>query len=256
LLVRAEQGLGDAIQFARFLPELAASWGRVIFACDRRLIPLLHQLPVSLVDREAPLPPFDLWVDQMSLPRVLGTRPEAIPLAGGYLRAPPERAAAWKAKLPPGERVGIVWAGNPAHSNDFRRSMRAQLLAPLLAVPGAAFVSLQVGPASGDITQLYGLPDNSAALTDFAETAALVASLDLVIAADTSTAHLAGAMGVPVWIMLPRSPDWRWMTEREDTPWYASMRLFRQLRAGDWEAVIARVALALAARYEMGGDGS
>ncbi|HUA76398.1 MAG TPA: glycosyltransferase family 9 protein, partial [Acetobacteraceae bacterium] len=155
------------------------------------------------------------------------------------------------ASLPAGPRIGLVWAGNPRHSNDARRSLPAACLAPLLARPGAHFVSLQVGPRAEEAAELSGLLDLSAELTDFAETAALIAALDLVIAVDTSTAHCAAALGAPTWIMLPHGPDWRWLTAREDSPWYASVRLFRQPAPGAWEAVVARINAALAHRYNL-----
>jgi hypothetical protein len=146
-------------------------------------------------------------------------------------------------------RIGIAWAGNPGHSNDRRRSMPVAALAPILAVPGCDFVSLQVGPASGDAEKMFGIPDRSAELTDFSATAELIASLDLVITVDTAVAHLAGALGRPVFVLLPFAPDWRWMFLRADSPWYASMTLFRQAAPGDWSAPVAEVAKALSARY-------
>jgi tetratricopeptide (TPR) repeat protein len=250
LLVHAEQGLGDTIQFARYLPLLAGRGAKVVLACAPPLLPLLRTMAgVTVAPKGDPLPPYDVWVDQMSLPRLFGTMPETIPSPGGYLRADPARIAAW----PPGgatrPRVGIVWAGNPGHSNDARRSMPVEALAPILAVPGIEWTSLQVGPASAAITTRFGIADHAAALTDFAATAALVAGLDLVIAVDTSTAHLAGAMGKAAWVMIPYAPDWRWMHGRDDSPWYASLRLFRQAAPGDWAGVAARVAAALAERF-------
>ncbi len=254
LLVRAEQGLGDTIQFARYLPLLAERGARVVLACAPALVPLLRTLHgVTAVPKSAALPPYDVWVDQMSLPRLFGTVPDTIPAAGGYLGAGPARVAAWRAGGAGEPRVGIVWAGNPGHSNDARRSLPVEALAPILAVRGIEWVSLQVGPASGAITARFGIADRSAALTDFAATAALVASLDLVIAVDTSTAHLAGAMGKPVWVIIPFAPDWRWMHGRADSPWYASLRLFRQSAPGDWAGVAERVAAALAERQAAAG---
>jgi tetratricopeptide (TPR) repeat protein len=251
ILVQAEQGLGDTIQMARYLPLLAGRGARVLLACDPKLIPLLGPAPglAAAVPRGGALPQYDFWVDQMSLPRLFGTEVDTVPTPAGYLRPCPARLAAWRERLAPlpGPRVGLVWAGNPAHSNDFRRSLRPELLAPLLDTPGIRFVSLQVGRASPNILSHPAITDIAPALTDFAETAAAISNLDLVIAVDTSTAHLAGALGAPVWTMLPFAPDWRWLLARpDDTPWYASMRLFRQPRAGDWQAVIARVREALA----------
>jgi tetratricopeptide (TPR) repeat protein len=243
ILVHAEQGLGDTIQFARYLPLMAARGARVVLACERPLIPLLAQLPgVSVVPKDAPLPHFDFWIDQMSLPLACGTRLDTIPSAGGYLRADPARTAAWRAMLPSGTKVGLAWAGNPAHSNDRRRSMPPEALQRLVDVPGVHVVNLQVGARAGEI----GLPDLSPRLTDYAETAALIEALDLVVAVDTSVVHLAGALGKPAWVMLPHAPDWRWLLGRDDSPWYSSLRLFRQPEPGDWDTVIAEVVATLA----------
>ena len=248
LLVLAEQGFGDTIQLCRYLPPLAQRGSKIMLECAPSLTALLHTLPgVTLVPTGAPRPAYDLWADQMSLPRLLGTTLQTIPAHRHYLRADPARAAAWDARLPPGLRIGLVWAGNPAHSNDRRRSIPANLLAPLLAAAPGAFVSLQLGPAAPAITSLYGLADNAPALTDFSETAALITTLDLVIAVDTAVAHLAGALGAPTWVMLPFAPDWRWMLHRSDSPWYPAMRLFRQGRPGDWPGVIVAVVAALKA---------
>ncbi len=241
ILVHAEQGLGDTIQFSRFLPLLAERGARVALACDARLIPLLRTLSgvAEVVARGGTLPPYDCWVDQMSLPRLFGLTPETIPAPGGYLCADADRVAAWRAALPPGRKVGLVWAGNPLHSNDRRRSLPPAQLARLLgAARGFTFVSLQVGPRAAEAA---GLPDFSAHLTDYAATAALVAALDLIVTVDTSVAHLAGALGVPTWVMLPFAPDWRWILGRNDTPWYASLRLVRQQRPGDWDGVVDEI---------------
>ncbi len=242
LLVLASQGLGDTIQFARFLPELANRAETVTLACAAPLVRLLAQLPVSVIDRDPPLPVHDLWVDQMSLPRLLGIRPDSIPAASSYLVAAGAAPVRDRSRRP---LVGLVWAGNPAHSNDARRSIPLAALAPLITLPGIAFASLQVGPAAAQIEARFGIPDASPYLRDFAATARLISRLDLVISVDTATAHLAGALGKPVWLMLPYAPDWRWMAGRCDSPWYASARLFRQSRPGDWDGVVARIAEAL-----------
>ncbi len=241
LLVRAEQGLGDTIQFARFLPLLVAAGARVTLACAAPLIPLLRQLPIDLVPRDGPMPPHDAWVDQMSLPRLLGTEVDSIPFPHGYL------ASAAPAAAERSRRVGIAWAGNPGHSNDRRRSLPTSVLAPLVAVAGVTWISLQAGPRSGEAETVFATADNAAALPDFAATAALVAGVELVVTADTAVAHLAGAMGKPAWIMLPYAPDWRWMHARADSPWYGSARLFRQPAPGDWVSVTGEIAAALPA---------
>ncbi len=246
VLVRAEQGLGDSIQFARYLPLLAARGARVVLACQRPLIPLMRRLDglAAVVDSAGGLPPYDLWVDQMSLPRLFATRLDSIPSPGGYLRTGAARAAA-----SPRRRIGLVWAGNPLHHNDSRRSIPFATLAALLALPDIDWISLQVGAADDDRAGSI-VADPPQDLTDFAATAAAIATLDLVIAVDTSTAHLAGAMGRPVWVLLPFAPDWRWLRERHDSPWYDSMRLFRQPRAGDWTSVVAQVGKALIHRFK------
>jgi len=244
LLVYAEQGFGDTVQFVRYAPLLAEKGAQIVLACDPRLIALLDGAPglAATVSKAAPLPDYDLWVDQMSLPRICGTRLDSIPSPDAYLEPDPARAAAWAGRLPAGRKVGLVWAGNPAHSNDARRSMPNDALAPLLAVPDTAFVSLQVGPRANEAASELGILDISAGLTDFAETAAAIANLDLVISVDTAVAHVAGAIGARTWVLVPHAPDWRWLFDREDTPWYRTMRLFRQTAPGDWRAVTERIA--------------
>ena len=257
LMIHAEQGLGDSIQFIRYAEPLAARGARVVVACDPALIGLFQRVRgvAAAVDKNGPLPPFDVWIDQMSLPRVTRTRLESIPAPESYLSADPARAAAWRRELPEGLKIGLVWAGNPTHSNDRRRSMPVEAVRPLVAVPGPTFVSLQVGAKSREVERLPGVLDIAGKLTDFMETAAVVDTLDLVIAVDTAVTHLAGALGKPAWTLLPFDPDWRWVVAHaDDTPWYPSMRLFRQSRGGDWAGVVARVATALT--ILAGGDRS
>ncbi|OJY70276.1 MAG: hypothetical protein BGP12_21215 [Rhodospirillales bacterium 70-18] len=261
ILLRAEQGLGDTIQFARYVPVLAAMGARVVLACAPALASLLAQLPAEIVPNAGHLPATDCWADLLSLPYLLGTRPETIPAPEGYLCPPPGRRVT-RAGLARGGllRVGLIWAGNPAHRNDTRRSLPGRAVAAILAAaeaaPGLRFTSLQHGPRGAEAAALYDLPDRSADMTDFAATAALIDGLDLVVAADTAVAHLAGAMGKPVWLLLPFAPDWRWMAGRADSPWYAGMRLFRQSAPGDWGSVAARVAAGLIARCGAAGDAS
>jgi len=252
ILVHAEQGLGDTIQFARYLPLLAARGAKVVLACDAPLVPLMAAQPASLmsgleavVARGAALPAYDCWVNQMSLPHRFGTRLATIPAPQHYLAANEGRAGRFAERLAGGRRVGLVWAGNPLHSNDRRRSMPSEALAPLFEVGGVSFVSLQVGPRAKEAAGLPGLLDFSPEIGDFADTAALIAALDLVIAVDTSVAHCAAALGKETWIMLAHAPDWRWLTGRADSPWYPTVRLFRQPGPGAWEAVVAQVAAAL-----------
>ena len=251
ILVLAEQGFGDTIQLCRYLPVLVEGGAQVLLECSPVLQPVLRCLPgVRLLPPHhlataTRRPPYDVWIDQMSLPRLFGTTLERIPAPAGYLQADRARSAVWEARLPRGLRVGLVWAGNPEHSNDRRRSICTGALAPLIAARAESLVSLQVGRTAGEITRLFGIANNAAALTDFGETAAAIARMDLVITVDTAVAHLSAALGVPTWIMLPHAPDWRWLLDRSDSPWYGSVRLFRQDHPGDWTAVIARVAAAL-----------
>ena len=205
-----------------------------------------------------PLPPFDVHCPLMSLPLALGTTLETIPATVPYLAADAPRVAFWRQRLAalPGRPVGLVWAGAPrrhhpdAHAIDRRRSMRLEHLAPLAAVPGVSFVSLQKGDAAAQ-ARLPGvglqLHDFTTELNDFADTAALVAALDLVIAVDTAVAHLAGALGKPVWILNRFDAAWRWLLGREDSPWYPTARLFRQPAPGDWDGVVGEVRESLAA---------
>jgi Flp pilus assembly protein TadD len=232
ILVHAEQGLGDTIQFARYLPLIAHRGGIPILACEPSLIPLLNIIESArVVSKFDPLPRYDAWIDQMSLPRVFGTTLSTIPFPTGYLTA---------AAIPFIPRIGLAWAGNTLHRNDRRRTPPESVFAPLLA--DHRFVSLVPHKS------LPGLDAPAHPLTDYAATAALIAGLDLVVTVDTSVAHVAGALGRPAWVLLPYAPDWRWLLRRNDTPWYSSLRLFRQPKPGDWGSVIADVVTALAAR--------
>jgi hypothetical protein len=190
------------------------------------------------------LPIFDYHAPLLSLPLVFGTDLDNIPPAP-YLAVDPTRAAAWRSRLDKAAtlRVGVAWAGRATHLNDRKRTIPFEVFAPLFSVPNVAFIDLQKERRSEDGASR--LTSFTTELRDFSDTAALVAALDLVITVDTSVAHLAGALGKPVWTLLPRSPDWRWMLERTDTPWYPSMRLFRQQTAGAWPEVIARVSAEL-----------
>ena len=248
LLVHAEQGLGDCLMLARYLPLLDQRAGRLVLLCEPQLIRLMRGVPgVASVmrARQRRLPRYDCWVFMASLPRLFATRPDTIPSPDGYLTAPPARVAAWASLLPAGCKVGLVWGGNPELAGDETRSMTIDALAPLLATQGVTFVSLQVGERARQLAGRTDIVDLADWLTDLVETAAVVANLDLVIAVDTAVAHLAGALGRPTWIMIPRQPDWRWMLRRNDSPWYASVRLFRQTGPDGWQPVIRRVATAL-----------
>jgi len=240
ILVHAEQGFGDTIQFARYLPLIAARGGMPILACEGPLLRLLAGLPgVTVVAKDRKLPDYDCWIDQMSLPHAFGTALDTIPSAGGYLTPEPGLVSLWQEKLPPGRKIGLVWAGNSLHSNDRRRSIPPAALRPLLSLPGIAWINLQIGPAADNPV----MP--ALRLTDFADTAAVIANLDFVVTVDTSVAHLAGAIARPAWIMLPYAPDWRWLLHRINSPWYATLRLFRQAAPGDWVSVVEDIARAL-----------
>jgi tetratricopeptide (TPR) repeat protein len=255
IYVQAEQGFGDTLQFARYIPLLATRAGSITVRVHQQLVTLLREsLPgiAVLGDRGDPAPS-QCDAALLSLPRLFKTRFETIPAQVPYLRAPAEALWRWRQRLGHMKdlKIGVVWAGNPEHVNDHRRSFDVKLLEPLFAVASASFVSLQVGPRARDLKRVRGgkhaIEDLAAALSDFAESAAAVSALDLVITIDTSIAHLAGALGKPVWVLLPEVTDWRWMLRREDNPWYPTMRLFRQKRGQPWPDVIARVARELKA---------
>jgi hypothetical protein len=249
ILIHLDEGLGDTIQFARYVPMVAALGARVILFIPDALCPLLSGLagvsqclPLSA----SSLPAFDMYCPVSSLPLAFETRLATIPAEKSYLPPPAaDRLRAWEGRLGPrnGLRVGLVWSGNPIHKNDHNRSIPLRLLAQILDVD-ATFVSLQKDPRSDDRATLLErseIIDLTAHLTDFAETAALISCLDLVVTVDTSTAHLAGALGCPTWILLPYTPDYRWLLDRDDSPWYPTMRLFRQTATREYASVIDRV---------------
>lgn len=253
LLVFAEYGLGDALHFVRYLPLVTASGGKIILQVQPALASLLRQLPdVTVIPRGEALPPFDLQVPLMSLPRLFGTTLDNVPADGPYLHADPGKLSRWRTVLGCEARlkVGVVWAGNPRHKGDRQRSLPAAAVLPRLVMPGVQLYSLQKEPRAEDVPVLAALGgdiiDLAPALGDFADTAAAVAALDLVIAVDTSVAHLAGALGRPVWMLTPYALDWRWLRDREDSPWYPTMRLFRQRRPREWDDPLMRLAAALA----------
>jgi Flp pilus assembly protein TadD len=254
VLVHCEQGLGDTIQFARFAPLAAARCGALVLECQPELQPLLLTMKGApqVVARGDPLPPFEMHAPLLSLPALLGTTLETLPWSGPYVQAPHERVIAWRkafAKRRQHFNVGLVWAGRPQHWDDLNRSVALAQLAALGRVPNVGFFSLQLGPPALEAKEPPdGMTffDLTSAIRDFADTAALVSFLDLVITVDTSTAHLAGAMGAPTWVLLAHAADWRWHVGRDDSPWYPGMRLFRQPRDGDWAGAIERMAEALA----------
>ena len=260
LLLVADQGYGDVIQFARYIPWAASCCAEVAVACSKELQPVVAQLPGAgtLFDHWERAPDFTAWSALSSLPRLAGTALGTIPQTVPYLRADEAKFSHWAdrlwALLPRGyRRVGIVWAGRPTHRNDARRSTRLAAFAPLTTLPEVALVSLQKGPAQAEIGNYWGgapLLNLGPELGDFSDTIAVLECLELVVTVDTAVGHLAGAMGKPAWIMLPYAPDWRWLEDRTDSPWYPSVRLFRQTIERRWEPVISQIAAELAERRD------
>jgi hypothetical protein len=247
VLLHTEQGFGDAIQFSRYVPQVAARGATVVLEAHVGLAPLLAQLPgvARTVVRGEPLPAFDLHCPLMSLALAFGTTLDTIPHAVPYLQAPEAHVERWRSRLGPRARprVGLAWSGSTTLKNDRNRTIALAQLAPLRAAP-FDFYALQKDIRAADVDALASGPPVAAFaddLVDFRDTAALVQEMDLVISVDTAVAHLAGAMGKPVWVLLPWSPDWRWLLERTDSPWYPTARLWRQARPGDWAGVIERV---------------
>jgi tetratricopeptide (TPR) repeat protein len=245
-----EQGFGDSIQFVRYIPLIAARGGRIILETKTGLMRLFGGVKdVELVPRGQEIPPYDVYSFTMSLPLIFGTEPATIPAPIPYLRADAELSETWGNKLGPkrsegGEiRVGLTWAGSPGFAHDYKRSLSLAELAVLAKIPHVSFYSLQKGEAGRQTNPpAMQLIDFTPDLGDFADTAAFIDNLDLVISVDTAVAHLSGAMGKPTWIMLPFSPDWRWLLGRDDTNWYPTARLFRQPALGDWAGVVSAVA--------------
>jgi tetratricopeptide (TPR) repeat protein len=251
ILLYCEQGLGDAVQFCRYVPLVAARGARVILEVDRSLHELMSTLAgaTQVISRGDALPDFDLQCPLLSLPLAFETRHETIPAVTPYLHAPIQASKYWQTRLGPKARprIGIVWSGSPRHKNDQNRSISLRSLIPLLDIE-ATFVSLQKDVRADDVMVLQERSDVlhfGDALEDFSDTAALISNLDLVISVDTSVAHLAGALAKPCWVLLPSVPDWRWMLDREDSPWYPTVRLFRQEETRAWDNVIAHVHAAL-----------
>jgi hypothetical protein len=255
LLLVADQGFGDMIQFARYIPwikervpNLAIGWGPEVTA-------LLGKHPDIAIcfEKWADAPPHDAYALLSSLPQLFGTELHTIPTPIPYLTMSPERVAFWGQRLNSAFpekrlRVGLAWSGRPTHPNNLRRSMRLETLAPILAVEGVDFVSLQKPFPDEDRAFAQTLPhflDLAGELSDFSETGAVIKNLDLVIAVDTAVVHLTGAIGAKAWVLVPEPADWRWLLGRSDSPWYPSIRLFRQDKAAEWRPVLAEVAKAL-----------
>jgi len=258
ILIHAEQGFGDSIQFCRYVPRVKAMGAKVVLEVQGELMELMRTLDGVdvLLQRGEKLPEFDVQCPLLSLPTVMGTSLETIPGEIGYLKADAQKIAKWKGKIGQDDKlkVGIAWAGGAVHTNDLNRSARLVDFGALVEVAGVKFYSIQKGPPA---EQLKNAPvgmeivDLGRELADFSETAAALSCLDLVIAVDTSVVHIAGALGKEVWALLAFMPDWRWMLERSDTPWYPTMRFFRQPSRGDWAGVMREVVKSLEARQAL-----
>jgi len=254
IFVHAEQGFGDTLQFCRFIPDLAAREARVLFMLQPELKDLVEasRLPCRLFVPGDEVPPFDLEVPLLDLPAALNTSIATIPARVPYLSVPAAKADRWNTLLGSRtkRRIGLAWSGRRSHIEDHARSIAIAMLAPLFAV-GCEFHVIQTDLSDSERNwlrgnaRIFGAADFPGGERNFGDAAAHVAGMDLVITVDTSLAHLAGALGKPVWVLLAYAPDFRWMLGREDSPWYPTARLFRQQRRGDWEAVIAKVAEAL-----------
>jgi tetratricopeptide (TPR) repeat protein len=246
ILLHAEQGAGDTFQFVRYVPMVAALGATVVLEVYPGLRDAMAGLDgaTTVIERGEALPAFDLHCPLLSLPLAFGTDLDSIPAEAPYLAARPDRVALWRTRLGArrGRRIGVVFSGNPGHPDDARRSIPLVQFARLLPdAPDRSFHILQPAIREADRFALELLPhvhDHSAMLDDFADTAALITLMDVVVSVDTSVAHLAGALGWPVWVLLPAKPDWRWLMQRDDSPWYPTMWLFRQQRPGDWESVL------------------
>jgi len=251
ILLKTEQGLGDTLQFIRYAPLIQQRGARVVVWSYTPLLSLLRTCPGIhyVLACDEPPPAFDVQTSLLSLPGLLGTTLATVPADVPYLSADPVLVAHWRRELStiPGFKIGIVWQGRPGHEEDRFRSVPLTAFAPLARLEGVHLFSLQVGPGSEQIAALAGrfpVTDLGSRFdpASFADAAAVVKNLDLVVTVDTALAHLAGALGSPVWLALPFSPDWRWLLGREDSPWYPSMRLFRQPQPGQWPAVFERIA--------------
>ncbi len=255
ILVYTEQGFGDTIQFIRYARQLSYLGAEVLVECQKELVRLLSGVEgISAVyGRGEVLPPYDYRCPIMSLPGMFGTELATIPGEVPYIRGTEESLRYWRERLTgegPGLKVGLSWAGRPTHKKDVYRTLKLLQYGPLGKVSGVRFYSLQKGEASGESKEApegMALLDYTGELNDFSDTAGLVGNLDLVISVDTAVVHLAGAMGKAVWTLLPYAPDWRWMLGRGDSPWYPTMRLFRQGEPGAWDTVMGEVAAELAA---------
>ena len=275
LLVLGEQGVGDEIMFASCLPEVIARTGRCVLVCEPRLAPLFRRAFDGLEVRGTRrgtdhdldgIGPLECWIPAGDLPRHLRSKVEHFPRTAGYLRADPKKTASWEKRLAAlghGPKVGLSWRGGRAGTERFRRSTSLELWARLSRIPELRFVNLQYGDCREEIAEArrrWGLViadwTDADPLADLDDFAAEIAALDLVISVDNATVHMAGALGKPVWTLLPKPADWRWMTERADSLWYPSMRLFRQAEPHRWEPVFAELARGLESLAARAAGGS
>jgi Flp pilus assembly protein TadD len=256
VLVEGEQGLGDTIQFARYAPLVKSRVGRVILRCQKPLAALLRSLSGvdEVISQDDALPSFDAWCPLLSVAQFFTPSVDAIPATVSYLSADDEILRFWRPRIErfDGFRIGIHWQGNPAFSKDRFRSFSLACFEPLAKLPGATLISLQKGAGTEQLTQTgltFPIVDLKLPLAEFhgpfLDTAAILRCLDVVVTSDSSLAHLAGALGVETWLAVPRVPEWRWLLGREDSPWYPTMRLVRQIQVGKWDDVFAKIAAAL-----------
>ena len=251
LLIVADQGFGDCIQFGRYIPWIAERAPKPVLACSGDLVPIMKQIQGlgRIVTRWESTGEFDAYVPLSGVPRLAGTTVETIPSEIPYLRADPAKVVAWKQQLDllvprHKKRIGLVWAGRPTHKNDRKRTVKLQQFAPLFAHPDIAVVTVQKGDRIDEVGGYFGaapLINLGPTIQDFTDTLAILPSLDRLVTIDTSVAHLAGASNVPTSLILPFAPDWRWLHGRDDTPWYPSIKLYRQQRPYDWSGVVERL---------------
>ncbi|HLZ65488.1 MAG TPA: glycosyltransferase, partial [Aliidongia sp.] len=251
LMLIGDQGFGDTIQFCRYIPEVAKLCPNLIMACSSEMRPIVMQQAgiTKYFDRWEHMPAFEAYCPLSGLPRLFGTNLANIPAPIPYVKPDPAKVEHWRRRLdmlvPKGyRRIGLVWAGRPTHGNDFNRSMTLAKLGALAKLDGVALVSLQMGPAQAEIGRYFGrapLTNLGAEIGDFTDTMAILDGIDRLVAVDTGVAHLAGAMGRPVSILVPYAPDWRWLLGCSDTPWYPTVSLHRQDAPGQWDGAIAKM---------------
>lgn len=248
VMLICDQGFGDTIQFCRFIPQVLARCPDAMIAASREMQPIVRQVSgaAPMTHRWEDLAEFDCYCPLSSLPMIFGTDTTNIPLAGGYLKPDADKLAYWKKKLdalaPPGyRRIGLAWAGRPTHGNDANRSMTLDDLKPLLELDDTVLISFQRGPAAVQLGRYFGKAPVINLAEDFPDVMAILSCVDRLVSVDTSMAHLAGALGRPVSVLLAYAPDWRWLLQRTDSPWYQSVTLHRQDRPGDWNSALAKL---------------